>query len=93
MKAHEAAIRVVALSPRHTSTIKDHSQQLVESLSEHLGRPLPQPAYVENIDGIFTFATPFEKVNSGPSSHLSSDMLLQSASNSKECFMWARVIS
>jgi predicted HNH restriction endonuclease len=45
-KAHEAAIRVAALSPRHTSTAKDHSQKLVEFLAADLGRSLPQPGYI-----------------------------------------------
>ncbi|THD70426.1 MAG: hypothetical protein E7813_08345 [Bradyrhizobium sp.] len=47
--AHEEAIRVAALSRRHTSTIKDHSQELVEFLSKTLGRRLPQPGYIEKI--------------------------------------------
>jgi hypothetical protein len=48
-EAHDAAIRVAALSPRHTSTANDHSEMLVEFLSECLGRRLPQPAYVGTI--------------------------------------------
>lgn len=48
-KAHEAALRVAVLSPRHTTTTKDHSQELVEFLSKVLGRSLPQPGYIGNI--------------------------------------------
>ena len=47
--AHEAAIQVAALSPRHPSTANDHSEKLVEFLSECLGRRLPQPAYIGSI--------------------------------------------
>ena len=47
LAAHEAAIRVAARSRRHTSTTKDHSPGLIVFLSEELGTPLPQPAYLE----------------------------------------------
>jgi predicted HNH restriction endonuclease len=47
-KAHEAAIFIAALSPRHTSTFKDHSRELIEYLSRMLRKQLSQPGYVRN---------------------------------------------
>jgi len=44
-RAHSDAIQVAARSQRHTSTARDHSEQLVIFLSHLLGRTLPQPMY------------------------------------------------
>lgn len=45
LPAHEAAIRVAARSPRHTSTTKDHSPDFIRFLSQELDAGLAQPAY------------------------------------------------
>jgi len=43
--AHEGAVRIAARSRRHTTTIKDHSPDFVNFLSEELGNRMPQPSY------------------------------------------------
>jgi hypothetical protein len=43
--AHKAALRIAANSPRHTTTIKDHSPEFVRSLAQSLGVRMPQPSY------------------------------------------------
>jgi 5-methylcytosine-specific restriction protein A len=48
LPAHEAAIRVAALSPRHTTTKNDHSPNFIKFLSEQLNERLPQPDYYDN---------------------------------------------
>lgn len=45
LPAHEAAIRIAARSPRHTTTKNDHSPNFIIFLSEELNERLPQPAY------------------------------------------------
>ena len=45
--AHENAIRVAARSPRHTTTVRDHSPGLVAFINRELGVHLPQPSYAE----------------------------------------------
>jgi predicted HNH restriction endonuclease len=47
LPAHEAAIRIAARSPRHTTTKRDHSPNFIVFLSEQLGETLPQPAYYD----------------------------------------------
>ena len=48
LPAHEAAIRIAALSPRHTTTKSDHSPNFIKFLSEQLNERVPQPAYLDN---------------------------------------------
>jgi hypothetical protein len=48
LPAHEAAIRIAARSPRHTTTTKDHSPKFITFLSERIGQMLPQPAHCES---------------------------------------------
>ena len=50
LQAHEAAIRIAAGSPRHTSTTKDHSPGLILFISHELNEPMPQPSYYEASD-------------------------------------------
>lgn len=47
LPAHEAAIRIAARSPRHTTTTRDHSPHFIMFLSERLNERLPQPAYYD----------------------------------------------
>ena len=48
LPAHEAAIIVAALSPRHTTTKNDHSPNFIKFLSKQLNERLPQPDYYDN---------------------------------------------
>lgn len=43
--AHEGAVHIAARGRRHTTTIKDHSPDFVNFLSEELGYRMPQPSY------------------------------------------------
>ncbi len=47
LPAHDAAIRIAASSPRHTSTAKDHSPGLIIFISHKLNELVPQPSYYE----------------------------------------------
>ena len=70
--AHAAALRVASQSPRHTTTAKDHSRDLIDFLSSVIGQPLSQPSYLQGnaftdnrlfIEGmaIETIATRYER--------------------------------
>jgi predicted HNH restriction endonuclease len=48
LPAHEAALRIAARSPRHTTTTKDHSPNFIMFLSEELNERVPQPAYYDS---------------------------------------------
>jgi 5-methylcytosine-specific restriction enzyme A len=50
LPAHERAIAIAALSPRHTSTTKDHSPGLLSSISRTLKIALPSPDYAEAVE-------------------------------------------
>lgn len=52
LPAHEAAIRIAARSPRHTTTTRDHSEHFIMFLSEELNETLPQPIYSASSRGV-----------------------------------------